>query len=90
MWDRVKDQAKALQQSQAARSGGGQHGNPGPGQSGGRARGSSSGGSKAQLLGLLKSAAWPLRRQNSRAPPRCLPPHASMAECALAAGARAE
>ncbi|GAB2803137.1 TerB family tellurite resistance protein [Streptomyces chlorus] len=83
MWDRVKDQAKALQQSQGARSGGGQHGNPGPGQSGGRARGSSSGGSKAQLMGLLKSQLASAKAELKSGAYR----DASMAMCALVAAA---
>ncbi|MFC5958617.1 tellurite resistance TerB family protein [Streptomyces pratens] len=83
MWDRVKDQAKAFQQSQGTRSGGGQHGNPGPGQSGGRARGSSSGGSKAQLMGLLKSQLASAKTELKSGAYR----DASMAMCALVAAA---
>ncbi|MEF9901798.1 tellurite resistance TerB family protein [Streptomyces sp. P9-A2] len=83
MWDRVKDQAKALQQSQGTRSGGGQHGNPGPGQSGGRARGSSAGGSKAQLMGLLKSQLASAKTELKSGAYR----DASMAMCALVAAA---
>ncbi|MFC9950168.1 tellurite resistance TerB family protein [Streptomyces prasinus] len=83
MWDRVKDQAKAFQQSQGARPGGGQHGNPGPGQSGGRAPGSSSGGSKAQLLGLLKSQLASAKAELKSGAYR----DASMAMCALVAAA---
>ncbi|MGY0065458.1 tellurite resistance TerB family protein [Streptomyces sp. QTS137] len=83
MWDRVKEQAKTLQQSQGARSGGGQHGNPGPGQAGGHSRGSSSGGSKAQLMGLLKSQLASAKTELRSGAYR----DASMAMCALVAAA---
>ncbi|WP_406728993.1 TerB family tellurite resistance protein [Streptomyces sp. GD-15H] len=82
MWDRVKDQARALQQSQDARAGGGQYGNPGP-PPGGPARGSSSGGSKAQLMGLLKSQLASAKAELKSGAYR----DASMAMCALVAAA---
>lgn len=83
MWDRVKDQARALQQSQGARAGGGQYGNPGPAPGGGPARGSSSGGSKAQLMGLLKSQLASAKAELKSGAYR----DASMAMCALVAAA---
>ncbi|MFD6323244.1 tellurite resistance TerB family protein [Streptomyces sp. NPDC058442] len=83
MWDRVKDQARALQQSQGARAGGGQHGNPGPAPAGGPARGSSSGGSRAQLMGLLKSQLASAKAELKSGAYR----DASMAMCALVAAA---
>ncbi|MFE9773293.1 tellurite resistance TerB family protein [Streptomyces sp. NPDC005931] len=82
MWDRLKDQARTLQQSQGARPGSGQgHGLPGPGQRGGH--GSSSGGSKAQLIGLLKSQLASARTELKSGAYR----DASMAMCALVAAA---
>ncbi|MEV0692449.1 TerB family tellurite resistance protein [Streptomyces sp. NPDC050388] len=83
MWDRVKDQARALQQSQGTRAGGGQYGNPGPAPAGGPARGSSSGGSKAQLMGLLKSQLASAKAELKSGAYR----DASMAMCALVAAA---
>ncbi|AZM57095.1 tellurium resistance protein [Streptomyces sp. WAC 01529] len=77
MWDRIKDQAKGLQQqSQGARGSGG-HG-PGPG-SGSR----SGSGSKAQLVGVLKSQLTSLKTELKSGAYR----DASMAMCALVAAA---
>ncbi|MEU5347274.1 tellurite resistance TerB family protein [Streptomyces sp. NPDC020766] len=94
MWDRLKDQAKNLQQSQGARGSGGQghapHGQGqapyGQGQSGGHAPGSSSGGSggsKAKLVGLLKSQLASVKTELKSGAYR----DASMAMCALVAAA---
>ncbi|MDT9686578.1 TerB family tellurite resistance protein [Streptomyces sp. TRM76323] len=83
MWDRLKDQAKNLQQTQSARAGGG-HGSAGPGLGGGHDRGTaSSGGSKAQLIGLLKSQLASARTELKSGAYR----DASMAMCALVATA---
>ncbi|MGW4032650.1 tellurite resistance TerB family protein [Streptomyces sp. NPDC004838] len=73
MWDRIKDQAKGLQQAQGARSSSG-HGQPG-------AR--TGGGSKAQLVGLLKSQLGSLKTELKSGSYR----DASMAMCALVAAA---
>ncbi|TGB15896.1 tellurium resistance protein [Streptomyces sp. MZ04] len=74
MWDRIKDQAKGLQQqSQGARSSGG-HGRSGSG---------SGGGSKAQLVGVLKSQLGSLKTELKSGAYR----DASMAMCALVAAA---
>ncbi|MGW6460196.1 tellurite resistance TerB family protein, partial [Streptomyces sp. NPDC055078] len=76
MWDRIKDQAKGLQQqSQGARSPGG-HGRPGSGSRSG-------GGSKAQLVGLLKTQLGSLKTELKSGSYR----DASMAMCALVAAA---
>src|SRR5688572_23408764 len=75
MFDRLKEQARALQQSQGARTGGGQqHGH-----------GSSSGGggSKAQLMGLFKSQLASAKAELKSGAYR----DASMAMCALVAAA---
>ncbi|MGW7272691.1 tellurite resistance TerB family protein [Streptomyces sp. NPDC054864] len=79
MWDRIKDQAKGLQQSQGARSSGGQ-GRPGPGSGSGSGSG---GGSKAQLVGVLKSQLASLKTELKSGAYR----DASMAMCALVAAA---
>ncbi|MGW0537345.1 tellurite resistance TerB family protein [Streptomyces sp. NPDC003032] len=80
MWDRLKDQAKGLQQqSQGARSSGG-HGQPGSGSGGGSKPG---GGSKAQLVGVLKSQLASLKTELKSGAYR----DASMAMCALVAAA---
>lgn len=89
MWDRLKDQAKNLQQSQSGRGSGGQGQAPygqgqapyGQGQSGGHAPGSSSGGSKAKLVGLLKSQLASVKTELKSGAYR----DASMAMCALVA-----
>ncbi|MFC7307233.1 tellurite resistance TerB family protein [Streptomyces monticola] len=74
MWDRIKDQAKGLQQqSQGARGSGG-HGRPGSG---------SGGGSKAQLVGVLKTQLASLKTELKSGAYR----DASMAMCALVAAA---
>nr|WP_206439283.1 TerB family tellurite resistance protein [Streptomyces scabichelini] len=84
MWDRLKDQAKNLQQSQSSRGGGGQGHSPfGQGQRGGHGSGSSSGGSKAQLVGLLKSQLASVKTELKSGAYR----DASMAMCALVAAA---
>ncbi|MDI9887122.1 tellurite resistance TerB family protein [Streptomyces sp. HNM0645] len=86
MWDRLKEQAKNLQQSQSARGSGGQgqgHGPFGQGQHGGHGRGSSSGGSKAQLIGLFKSQLASVKTELKSGAYR----DASMAMCALVAAA---
>ncbi|MFF9216889.1 tellurite resistance TerB family protein [Streptomyces viridosporus] len=67
MWDRLKDQARTLQQTQ----------------SGGRGRGSSSGGSRAQLVGLLKSQLASAKTELKSGAYR----DAAMAMCALVAAA---
>ncbi|WP_327351088.1 tellurite resistance TerB family protein [Streptomyces sp. NBC_01304] len=74
MWDRLKDQAKGLQQqAQGGRSSGG-HGRPGSG---------SGGGSKAQLVGMLKTQLSSLKTELKSGAYR----DASMAMCALVAAA---
>lgn len=75
MWDRLKDQARALQQSQGARTGGTRQ--PGHGSS------SSGGGSKAQLIGLFKSQLASAKTELKSGAYR----DASMAMCALVAAA---
>ncbi|QLH27408.1 tellurite resistance TerB family protein [Streptomyces sp. Rer75] len=86
MWDRLKDQAKNLQQAQSGRGRGGPgqgHGSFGQGQHGGHGSGSSSGGSKAQLVGLLKSQLASVKTELKSGAYR----DASMAMCALVAAA---
>ncbi len=93
MWDRIKDQAKNLQQSQGSRGAGGhgqgnspygQGNSPyGQGQHGGHGSGSSSGGSRAQLIGLLKSQLAAAKTELKSGAYR----DASMAMCALVAAA---
>lgn len=90
MWDRIKDQAKNLQQSQSSRgtAGHGQgHGPSGQGQYGGHGpghgSGSSSGGSKSQLIGVLKSQLASVKTELKSGAYR----DASMAMCALVAAA---
>ncbi|MCC8477355.1 tellurite resistance TerB family protein [Streptomyces parvus] len=80
MWDRIKDQAKGLQQqAQGARGPAGQRqpGTGGSGASGG------SGGSKEKLVGLLKSQLGSLKTELKSGAYR----DASMAMCALVAAA---
>ncbi|MFI9586765.1 tellurite resistance TerB family protein [Streptomyces sp. NPDC052236] len=72
MWDRIKDQAKGLQQSQGAR---------GSGASGTSSR--SAGGSRAQLVSSLKSQLTSLKTELKSGAYR----DASMAMCALVAAA---
>ncbi|UUU23698.1 tellurite resistance TerB family protein [Streptomyces sp. DSM 40750] len=79
MWDRIKDQAKGLQQAQGARGAGG-HGRPGMGSSGSTRSG---GGSKAQLVSALKSQLTSLKTELKSGAYR----DASMAMCALVAAA---
>lgn len=73
MWDRIKDQAKGLQQSPGARSSG-SHGRPGT---------ASGTGSKAQLVNTLKSQLASLKTELKSGAYR----DASMAMCALVAAA---
>ncbi|MFD9880247.1 tellurite resistance TerB family protein [Streptomyces alboflavus] len=77
MWDKLKEQAKGLQQAQGSRSGGssGGHGHGRPG--------GSSGGSKAQLISALKSQLTSLKTELKSGSYR----DASMAMCALVAAA---
>ncbi|MFF3847208.1 tellurite resistance TerB family protein [Streptomyces sp. NPDC002328] len=79
MWDRIKDQAKGLQQqAQGARGQGGHgHGRPGAGSSGG------SSASRAQLVNTLKSQLTSLKTELKSGAYR----DASMAMCALVAAA---
>ncbi|MFF8938578.1 tellurite resistance TerB family protein [Streptomyces paradoxus] len=74
VWDRLKDQAKALQQNQGGR------GATTGGHSGGARSG---GGSKAQLVGLLKTQLGSLKNELKSGAYR----DASMAMCALVAAA---
>lgn len=88
MWDRIKDQAKNLQQSRGGQGAGGHGqghgfgsgGSGGPGGSGGSGGG---GGSKAQLVGLLKSQLSAAKAELKSGAYR----DASMAMCALVAAA---
>ena len=84
LFDRLKDQAKQLQQqaqggSRGAAGGHGGHGAPAAGGS----HGSSRGGSKAQLVGLLKTQLGSLKTELKSGAYR----DASMAMCALVAAA---
>ncbi|MFJ5260785.1 tellurite resistance TerB family protein [Streptomyces sp. NPDC088387] len=83
MWDRIKDQAKGLQQqAQGGRASGGhagQTGHAGPGAHGASGRG----GSKAQLVSTLKSQLTSLKAELKSGAYR----DASMAMCALVAAA---
>ncbi|MFF3501664.1 tellurite resistance TerB family protein [Streptomyces sp. NPDC003247] len=74
MWDRIKDQAKGLQQQAQGARGAGGHGRPGAG---------SAGGSKAQLVSVLKSQLSSLKTELKSGAYR----DASMAVCALVAAA---
>ncbi|MDT9691431.1 tellurite resistance TerB family protein [Streptomyces sp. P9(2023)] len=83
MWDRIKDQAKGLQQqAQGARGSGGGHGQPGAGAGSGSGSGAG-GGSKAQLVGVVKSQLASLKAELKSGAYR----DASMAMCALVAAA---
>ncbi|MEZ3180692.1 TerB family tellurite resistance protein [Streptomyces pimonensis] len=86
MFDRLKEQARALQQSQGARTGGGQQHGQGFPPGGGRQHGhgsSSGGGTKAQLMGLFKSQLASAKAELKSGAYR----DASMAMCALVAAA---
>ncbi|MFG2641927.1 tellurite resistance TerB family protein [Streptomyces sp. NPDC048370] len=86
MWDRIKDQAKGLQQQAQGARGSGGHAQPGaaPGSVPGAGSGSGSrGGSKAQLVGVLKSQLSSLKSELKSGAYR----DASMAMCALVAAA---
>ncbi|MEV7287717.1 tellurite resistance TerB family protein [Streptomyces sp. NPDC093252] len=99
MWDRIKDQAKGLQQQAQGRGSSGQGGHGQPGQSGGLGgfggqgqsghggghggSSSGSGGSKAQLVSALKSQLTSLKAELKSGAYR----DASMAMCALVAAA---
>ena len=80
MWDRIKDQAKGLQQQAQGSRGAGGHGRPGSGSTGGSG---GSGGSKAQLVNTLKSQLTSLKTELKSGAYR----DASMAMCALVAAA---
>ncbi|AWK07637.1 tellurite resistance TerB family protein [Streptomyces spongiicola] len=85
MWDRLKEQAKNLQQPRNSPGGGGHgqgYGPVGQVQHGGRGHGSS-GGSKAQLIGLFKSQLAAVKTELKSGAYR----DASMAMCALVAAA---
>nr|WP_155073273.1 TerB family tellurite resistance protein [Streptomyces taklimakanensis] len=77
MWDRIKDQAKSLQQSRGGQGAGGLGQGHGSGGSGG------GGGSRAQLVGLLKSQLSAAKAELKSGAYR----DASMAMCALVAAA---
>ncbi|WP_031483059.1 tellurite resistance TerB family protein [Streptomyces bicolor] len=79
MWDRIKDQAKGLQQQAQGMRGAGGHGAGGHGRPGA----GSSGGSKAQLVSALKSQLTSLKTELKSGAYR----DASMAMCALVAAA---
>jgi tellurite resistance protein TerB len=84
MWDRIKDQAKGLQQQAQGARGAGGHGAGGHGAGGhGRPGSGSSGGSKAQLVSALKSQLTSLKTELKSGAYR----DASMAMCALVAAA---
>ncbi|MBE4734991.1 MULTISPECIES: tellurite resistance TerB family protein [Streptomyces] len=89
MWDRIKDQAKGLQQQAQGARGGSGHGQPGAGPmgsagaAGSHGSGRSSGGSKAQLVSALKSQLTSLKTELKSGAYR----DASMAMCALVAAA---
>lgn len=71
MWDRIKDQAKGMQQSRSGQ------------RPGGHGSGSAGGGSKAQLVGMLKSQLSSMKSELKSGAYR----DASMAICALVAAA---
>ncbi|MFE7134466.1 tellurite resistance TerB family protein [Streptomyces sp. NPDC057638] len=87
MWDRIKDQAKTLQQqAQSGSSGSGGHGHSGSGGHGHAPAGAAGRGgskSKAELVGLLKSQLTSLKTELKSGAYR----DASMAVCALVAAA---
>ncbi|MFD7407409.1 tellurite resistance TerB family protein [Streptomyces sp. NPDC059866] len=83
MWDRIKDQAKGLQQQAQGARGSGGHGGPG-GHGGHGGPGAASGrGAKAQLVSALKSQLTSLKTELKSGAYR----DASMAMCALVAAA---
>ncbi len=91
LFDRLKDQAKQLQQqvqggghgAAGGHGGHGSHGGAAAGGSQGSSHGSSRGGSKAQLVGLLKTQLGSLKTELKSGAYR----DASMAMCALVAAA---
>jgi tellurite resistance protein TerB len=85
LFDRLKDQAKQLQQQAQGRGQGAAGGHGGHGSQGGHggASGGSHGGSKAQLVGLLKTQLGSLKTELKSGAYR----DASMAMCALVAAA---
>ncbi|WP_093654797.1 tellurite resistance TerB family protein [Streptomyces radiopugnans] len=84
MWDRLKDQARNLQQSRGGQGTGGPGaGGPGATGQGHGSRPGSGGGSKAQLVGLLKSQLASVKAELKSGAYR----DASMAMCALVAAA---
>ncbi|MFP8905510.1 tellurite resistance TerB family protein [Streptomyces atacamensis] len=84
MWDRLKDQARNLQQSRGGQGTGGPGaGGPGAAGQGHGSRPGSGGGSKAQLVGLLKSQLASVKAELKSGAYR----DASMAMCALVAAA---
>ncbi|WP_410538716.1 tellurite resistance TerB family protein [Streptomyces sp. KL2] len=84
MWDRLKDQARNLQQSRGGQGTGGPGaGGPGAAGQGHGSRPGSGGGSKAQLVGLLKSQLASAKAELKSGAYR----DASMAMCALVAAA---
>ncbi|MDG9719761.1 tellurite resistance TerB family protein [Streptomyces sp. DH24] len=82
MWDRIKDQAKGLQQQAQGARGSGGPGHPGA-VAHGRPAAGASGGSKAQLVSALKSQLTSLKTELKSGTYR----DASMAMCALVAAA---
>ncbi|MDQ1017732.1 tellurite resistance TerB family protein [Streptomyces afghaniensis] len=78
VWDKLKDQAKALQQAQGGRGAAGGHG-----ATGGHGGARSGGGGKAQLIGVLKTQLGSLKTELKSGAYR----DASMAMCALVAAA---
>ncbi|GAA2441973.1 TerB family tellurite resistance protein [Streptomyces macrosporus] len=79
MWDRIKDQAKSLQQSRGAQTPGAHT----PGAHGGGHGSGSGGGSRAQLVSMLKSQLSSMKTELKSGAYR----DASMAMCALVAAA---
>ncbi|GGX70335.1 tellurite resistance TerB family protein [Streptomyces fructofermentans] len=83
LFDRLKDQAKTVQQQMQGRQGGAQQGNSPYGGSHGTSPSGSRGGSRAQLVGLLKNQLGSIKTELKSGAYR----DASMAMCALVAAA---